>query len=66
MLGFGLNSYFNMIVHLIGMMTVVTMVMLPVMYTFSTYHALENYPRYDLNKYALGNIGGSAASCAHA
>mmetsp|Transcript_10851 Transcript_10851/g.14604 ORF Transcript_10851/g.14604 Transcript_10851/m.14604 type:complete len:316 (+) Transcript_10851:248-1195(+) len=66
MLGFGLNSYFDVMIQLMIMVAIISCVMFPLMYTLSRFSALEQFPSYSTNKYTLGNIGGADSLCNHA
>ena len=42
----------------------ISVVSVPLMLTFAKFDALEDYPGFSMNKYTLGNIGGSDVFCA--
>ena len=62
-LGYGMNSYFEVMVQLMIMVGLVSLVTIPLMLKFSSFNALENYAGYDFNKYTLGNMGGADVFC---
>lgn len=63
LLGYGMNSYFNIMENLMVLFCVITVVMIPSMMGFSSFSALESYSSYSTAKYGLGNIGGAEAIC---
>lgn len=66
MLGYGMNSYFQVMVQLMVLTALISFVMLPFMGTFSTFTTLAAFPGYDYNQFTLGNIGGADAFCTQA
>ena len=64
LLGYGMNSYFQIMVELMVMVGLISIVTIPLMLSLSEYGALEQYPGYEWNQYTLGNIGGADAFCA--
>ena len=66
MLGYGMNSYFDVMKQLMAMFALITVILVPPMWQLSRFDALEQYPSYGVNKYTLGNIGGAQAVCAQA
>ena len=64
MLGFGLNSYFQVVIQLLVMVCFITLFILPLLWIFSSYDNLAALPGYDFNQYTLGNMGGADAYCA--
>jgi len=66
LLGYGMNSYFQVMVELMWMVGIITLVLAPIMMTFASFDALATFPGYDFNQYTLGNIGGSSAVCQQA
>ena len=63
-LGYGMNSYFNIMVALMILFGSISVFMLPSMLTFSSYSALEVFTTtYGDAKYTLGNIGGADTLC---
>jgi len=63
LLGYGMNSYFQVMVELMIMVGLISLVTIPLMGTFASFDALESYPNFSMNKYTLGNIGGADAFC---
>lgn len=63
-LGYGMNSYLDIIVELMCMAALCSIVSVPLMMAFSSFSALEKLPGYSMNMYTLGNIGGADAFCA--
>ena len=64
LLGYGLNSYFSVVVQLMVMMGFVILFSVPFMVIYASYGDLEQLPGYPFNQYSLGNLGGSSAVCA--
>ena len=64
MLGYGLNSYFSIVKHLMVMMSIIMIVSVPLMLIYASYNDLSTLPGYEFNAFSLGNIGGSTAVCA--
>lgn len=64
LLGYGMNSYFEVMVELMVMVGLISLVTVPLMMTFSSFDALAAYPGYGWNQYTLGNIGGADSFCA--
>ena len=63
LLGYGMNSYFEVMVQLMIMVGLISLVTIPLMMTLSSFGALEQFPGYNFNQYTLGNIGGSDIFC---
>lgn len=59
MLGYGMNSYFDVMKQLMGLFAVITLFLAPVMWYLSRFDALAEYPGYGTNQFSLGNIGGA-------
>lgn len=66
LLGYGMNSYLQVMLELMVMTGLISLVTIPLMMTFASFNALEASPGYDYNQFTLGNIGGSDAFCAQA
>ena len=64
LIGYGMNSYLQIMVELMIMVGLISLVTIPLMMTLSSFGALEQFPGYDFNQYTLGNIGGSNVFCA--
>ncbi len=64
MLGYGLNSYFSIVVQLMIMMSIIMIVTVPLMLIYASYDDLSTMPGYEFNAFSLGNIGGSTTVCA--
>ena len=60
-----MNSYLDVIYELMIMTILISLVMVPLMFSFAKFSALENLPGYTINQYTLGNIGGAATYCVH-
>ena len=63
LLGYGMNSYFEVMVQLMIMVGLISLVTIPLMMTLSSFGALEQFPGYNFNQFTLGNIGGSDIFC---
>ena len=46
------------------MFALISVVSVPLMLSFAKLDTLDNYPEFRMNKYTLGNIGGSDVFCA--
>ena len=64
LLGYGMNSYFEVVAQLIKMMLFFSVFAIPLMLFFSTFSALDGQSHYMFNQFAMGNMGGSTAFCA--
>jgi len=64
-LGFGINSFLDILIYLLIMMGVITVISIPLMCIYASHDDLWHYPKYYFNRYSLGNMGGSTAICAH-
>ena len=62
-LGFGFNSYFDVMVQLMMMSAIISVLMLPIMFQYSQYEYLKDYPGFSDAKYTLGNIGAAWTLC---
>ena len=49
LLGYGMNSYFQVMVELMVMVGLISLVTIPLMGTFASFNALEAYPGYSWN-----------------
>ena len=58
-LGYGLTSYFHTMKNLVTLWLILMLMSIPVMFMYASYNDLEALPNYSLNKYSLGNMGGS-------
>lgn len=59
MLGYGIVSYFNVLIQLMWMFAFISIVLVIPTIVYSQFSALEEYPSYETNRYTLGNIGGA-------
>jgi len=59
LLGYGINSFFDLMSQLFWFAIFVTIFMMPLMVEFSTYNGLAKEPRYMFNQFSLGNMGGT-------
>jgi hypothetical protein len=66
MLGYGVNAYFDIMLSLVWMFACITIFVLPLFYAYSQNEtkALQNFGKYAITQYSLGNMGGSSVSCA--
>lgn len=64
-LGYGINAYFEIISSLFWMMTVISIVFIPVLavYADNTVNGLAQQPKAIINMWSLGNMGSSTVSC---
>lgn len=67
LLGFGVNSYFDVMLALMKMNILITIFVLPLFYCYSHNPQMamlgDSPVKYDINKYTLGNLGGSHVKC---
>lgn len=64
LLGYGINSFFDLMYSLFWFAIFVTIFMMPLMYQFSkNYSGLIKENRYIFNQFSLGNMGGTTISC---
>jgi len=67
LLGFGVNSYFDIMLELMKMNLMITLFLVPMYYCYSHNHQLAlkagSGPKYNLLQYSLGNMGGSHVKC---
>ena len=60
-MGFGMNSYLEIMLYLMGMMTVIALISIPSILIYSSYNDLSNVSSYSM--YSLGNMGGASIYC---
>jgi len=67
LLGFGVNSYFDIMLDLMKMNIWITIFVLPLFYCYSHNYQLAldtgSPVKYAINQYSLGNMGGSHVKC---
>lgn len=63
LLGYGMNSYFQIVVQLMIAVAMITFVTLPLLFMNASYDDLAQLPNYSFNQYTLGNYGGADAFC---
>lgn len=63
LLGYGINSFFDLMSQLFWFAIMVTIFMTPLMMEFSNHSGLAKEPRYIFNQFALGNMGGTTIAC---
>jgi hypothetical protein len=61
LLGYGMNSYFQIMIQLMWLCILICIVAIPLMSIYATGTQFEG-----LNAYSLGNLGGSSVSCTQA
>jgi len=59
LLGYGINSFFDLMSQLFWFAIFVTIFFTPLMVEFSKHNGLHLEPRYIFNQFSLGNLGGS-------
>jgi len=64
-LGYGMHSYFNVLLQLMCMMMIIMILSIPLMMTYSSFDALNKYDAgvTNMNIYSLGNLGGAESIC---
>lgn len=63
-LGYGMNSYFKVVLDLLCMMLLIMGVTTVIMLIYSSYDGLASKSGAEFNIYSLGNMGGARAFCA--
>ena len=63
-LGYGMNSYFQVVIELLIMVLIIMGVTTVIMLIYGSHDGLEGKSGYEFNAYSLGNMGGSSALCA--
>lgn len=61
LLGYGMNSYFQVMIQLMWLCALICIVAIPLMSIYATGEQFEG-----LNAYSLGNLGGSSVKCTQA
>ena len=63
-LGYGIHAYLQIMKDLILMMSIITLLAIPLLVFYSKFDALYNDDvSYSLNQYTLGNLGGANTVC---
>ena len=62
LLGFGMNSYFDIMLNLFCMMVLASFFAVPLMIIFSRYEALSQ-TQYGFHIFSMGNMGGAESIC---
>ena len=62
-LGYGVNSYFDLLSYMSIMFVIVTIFALPIIKIYSSHDAFSEHDNYPLSKFSLGNLGGSSVFC---
>ena len=62
-LGYGLNAYFDIIVELMVLMLLCMLVTTPLMIKYGSFDSLQGQIGYQINRFSLGNLGGSMTHC---
>lgn len=65
LLGYGINSFFEMMMQLFWLAVFITIFFTPLMIEFSQWNGLAKEPRYIFNQFSLGNLGGTDVKCEH-
>ena len=63
LLGYGINSFFDLMSQLFWFAIFVTIFFIPLMTEFYNQKGLKHEPRYVFNQFSLGNMGGSDIQC---
>ena len=66
LLGFGINSYFQIMLQLMYFMLLISCLAIPMMYYFSTFNGTKGQVGYYFSQFSLGNIGGAKTYCIQA
>lgn len=59
LLGYGVNAYFNTMIHLTKMFAVITLFALPIMIIYHKGGAFQG----KINKLSMGNLNGATVKC---
>ena len=64
-LGYGMHSYFQVLLQLMCLMLMIMVLSVPLMITYSTFDAFKNHDTgaTNMNQYSLGNLGGAKSIC---
>jgi hypothetical protein len=65
LLGYGINSFFDLMSQLFWFAIFITIFMSPLMIEFSRNSGLAKESRYVFNQFSLGNMGGTTILCEH-
>jgi hypothetical protein len=68
MLGYGINSYFDMIYALMQLFLIISIVVAPIMFIYSNSESsgMEEYlsgPKLSIGQLTMGNMGGATVLC---
>ena len=63
LLGYGINSFFDLMYSLFWFSIFVTIFMTPLYVEFQRHSGLSKEPRYLFNQFSLGNLGGASINC---
>ena len=63
LLGYGINSFFDLMYSLFWLAIFITIFMMPLMIEFSSYDGLAKESKYVFNQFSLGNMGGTTVAC---
>ena len=65
-LGYGMSSYFSLMLQLFMLMVFICLFAFPLMWFYSENTSLQQYPGFMISKFSLGNLGGASVQCFHA
>lgn len=63
MLGYGTNAYFEILMNLTTLFTLIGLFSLPVLYYYSSGINYSDYDTWPILQFFIGNIGGSTVFC---
>ena len=63
LLGFGINSYFQIMVQLMYFMLMVSCLAVPLMLYFASFEGTRGQVGYYFSQFSMGNLGGASTYC---
>jgi hypothetical protein len=62
-LGYGINSYFDILLNLFWMFTFITIFCIPIYIIFAQNRYFAEWKTYQISRFSLGNMGGASMAC---
>ena len=63
LLGYGINSYLNVMLQLLAMMLIISCLAIPLAVFFSTHSGTKGQVLHYFSQFSFGNLGGSSTYC---
>ena len=63
LLGFGINSYFEIMLQLFYFMLLISCLAIPLMAYFATFSGTKGSVGYYFSQFSMGNLGGASTFC---